>query len=228
METATVEIVEPYRIGEVLKQGRSKAKAWWFSGGTGRFNRIVTMPELAQASRLMNLPIEITMIILDPMDEETCQYYAEYRARARSGFRGDFWTPERVRDELYATIIAAYSIKSEYPMLKIAIALKRSTSIFRIDLNSQFAILTKEDPREPALKFNADTFFYNSFFEDLRLNFYQFNKLPTDVQGTPLEHLQVNNVKILLESLGLYQDNLKAEDLSRIIEIVANQRTQYG
>jgi hypothetical protein len=159
------EIVEPNRIKEIFIQGRFDTDFWYFSGGTGRFTRAITIPELCKISKDKNEHRSIKVIVLDPMDDALCESYSSYRQNLKSS--KNEWTKEYVRNEIISTICSAILHKSVNPMLDINVYLKKNFSTLRIDLNKTHCIVTKEDKKEPALVTPAETFLYRTYKEEI-------------------------------------------------------------
>ena len=130
--------------------------------------------------------------------------------------------------ELNATIISAYAWQAQEPALDINVALIDTVSLFRIDLSSRLALITKEDPRELALKYNKGSLFYKSYLEDLRMHFRQACQIPKSVQGVPLKNLNIDNVKSLMSVLGLDNQNLSDTQISEIISLAQKAENPYA
>jgi hypothetical protein len=226
MDETELEILEPRRIGELLEQARRNADQWWFRGGTGRFSRGVTIPELAHKARTENSSKTINLLLIDPTDSGLCEYYADYRNQARSGPKNQRWTAERVSREVLATITAAYSWSAEYP-LRLQVGLRRTISLHRYDISTNYAIVTREDPREPALRCDAGSFFYKSFLEDYRLAMRQARELSSDVDGIPFEELAPDSLARFLKELNLAEPGIDL-DLQEIIEKAKTTENPYG
>ncbi len=152
------EIIESFKISEVFEKERNDTKIWYFSGGTGRYTRTVTIPELSLKARNTNSHKTIKMQIIDPNDDNACLNYSNYRNSLKSANSGLKWTPKKVKVESVSTIISAVIHKSNNALIDISICLKESFSTLRIDLSSNSGILTKEDPLEPALVCRSNSF----------------------------------------------------------------------
>jgi hypothetical protein len=228
MKKATMEVIEPIRIKHELKEARTNTKIYWYKGGCGRFTRTVTIPELAAEARASNQHRTIYIQILDVTNLQTCHGYAEYRRSLKSANKLHPWNLEKVQLELYATIIAVYSWKEQVPLLDISIALITSISLFRIDLSSKMVVITKEDKQEPGLKCDNDTFFYNSYLEELRLSFKQAKLLPSHVKGTIVSDLDTANIKDLLDKLGILDKNLTDSKIDMIINLLKKGENPYA
>lgn len=225
VHNSQVDIIEPREIGHMLRQAR-ETDEYWFSGSTARFTRSTTIPELAKQARKSNFSKRIKMQILSPENNETLAAYVEYKNRVRRG-KKDPWTIRRARNELLATILAAYTWRTEEPLLEIEIGLKDNVSFFRIDLSKQLAVITKEDPQEPALKFDSGTFFYNSYLEELRFSLKQSRKLNANIWGFPKDELIPENVRVFFNNLNLSLSEVNEDDINEIITLAKEAKNPY-
>lgn len=226
IKKAEISVLAPLQISYVLQEARKETSLYWYSGGSGRFTRSVTIPELARAARARNQTTELVIQVIDPREDNLCHLYANYRNRLRSASNKSPWTQKRVQIESYATIVSAYAHHNAQPLLKITVGLSRKYSLFRIDLSSTCALITKEDPQEPALICKSGSLFYQSFLEDLRLSLEQTFILPQIICPTP-EALQPNHVSNLLKNLGILDPNLVQSDFLEIIGKVQSYENPY-
>ncbi len=227
-QRGVIDVVFPFRIEQTLEEASGLTDEWWYRGHSGRHFRAVTLPRMATRARSANVTKKVVVQILDPTQESVCEYYASYRRSLRSAPRDRLWTLERVRRELYATIVSTYARKAQEPLLDITVALIDRVSLFRVDLSTRLAIITKEDPQEPALRFDQGTLFYDSYKEDLRLSLQQARALPNGVVGAPLAQLQQGNVADLLQRLGIRSPTITDEDIREIIGLVNKSENPYA
>ena len=226
MNNSHMEVIPPYQIKEKLKEGR-EGEEYWYSGGTGRHTRAVTLPEFAINSRNSNTTKRLYIQVLDPTEEKVLETYVNYRNRVRTGAR-DPWDIERARNEVIATIVSAYIWKKEQPLLEVKVALKKEVSLFRFDLSSNLLVITKEDPSEPALFCAEGTFFHKAYKEEIRLSLEQNKNLRTDINGFKFQDLNVERVTNLLQQLDLYDGSLNASSLEKIITLIKRRENPYA
>ncbi|MCI2254224.1 hypothetical protein L2D08_07595 [Domibacillus sp. PGB-M46] len=223
-----LETVEPRRIGGLLKRAR-ETNEYWFSGNSARYTRAVTLPELAENSRTQNISKSITMLLLDPTDKKLCEEYIKYRSGVRSANKSGEWTLERIRKDIYASIIAAYAYAAEHPLLEIKIGLKKAFSLLRVDLGENLVVLTKEDKQDPGLFAEAGSFHYSVYREELKFSLKQSKILPIhSIQGIPFSDLNKNNVKKFLNDLDIYESSISDQDLEEIIKLAKDKENPYG
>lgn len=227
-EDLDFEVIEPTRIQQELAKGRIGTDHWYFTGGTGIFTRAVTLPELAKQARIANKPIELKLQLIDPLNNDICQKYAEYRRglNTASGNR-KLWTATFVRNHSFATIIKAILISSQEPLLDISIGLKNNFSLFRLDLSSTNVVVTKEDPREVAFVFHKNSTSFNSYIHEFRETFKQTRLVKEYTTGISLEELDKEKLTKLLRDLELYSD-VTNDDLEFILDLVTNSKNPYA
>ncbi len=223
---AVIDIVPAHERGTELDRARVDTDSWWFSGSTGRYTIAVTLPDLAKRAKEASASKTLVLQVLDPANDVACRAYADYRASVRQG--DPSWTMERVKRELYATILSTYAWKREAPLLDITIALKSSASLLRFDQSSRVVIVTKEDPREPALRADHGTYFYNAFREEMRMSHTQGRTLPSDIPGVPRKELTRSSARALLVALNLDSGSVTDLELDAIVELVKRPENPYA
>src|SRR6266496_673104 len=146
---------------------------WIYKGGTGTYLRAVTLPGNAENALRHRTRREISIEILDPTDVGLCERYGRMRRSLdpEPDRSGETWTTARVRNESYATILAASYYRERHGLLDIQVGLSGTMSLFRYDLASPYIIITQEDGAAPALEAGSGTYFYNSYLNELRLSF---------------------------------------------------------
>jgi hypothetical protein len=207
-------VVHPKDIGPKLEEHLSTTRTWTYSGSVGRWNRARAMPELARHARESNSGRDVLLQILDPREERACHAYAEYRrgVRTGTGTRDEDWTIRRVRRDIYATIVAAAALAHREPLLRVRIALKPWTSVFRFDASDRRIVITREDPKEPGLVCETGTYFYDAFREGMRFELDQAVELQLPQDGhLQFETLSVGAVRTFLHNLGLGLPDLESD-----------------
>ena len=228
VEIAVMKVVEPIQIRETLQEALYHTNEWWYRGQTGRHFRSVTLPKLAEGARSEKVSRSVYLIILDPSDPEICRRYADYRNSLITARKDRSWTAQRVQLELNATIVSAYAWQAEQPLLDVTVALLTTVPLFRIDFSSRLALITREDPQEPALRCDEGTFFYKAYREDLRFSLQQSRQLPRTDKGIPISMLDANSLELLLVAVGLNSQNLDKADLQRIVSLVKRAENPYA
>ena len=222
------EIIESFKISEVFEKERSETKIWYFSGGTGRYTRTVTIPELSQKARNTNSHKTIKMQIIDPNNNKACVNYANYRNSLKSASNGTKWTAERVKLESVSTIISAVIHKSNNALLDISICLKESFSTLRIDLSSTSAMLTKEDQLEPALVCRSNSFLYRTYEEEILQTFKEYPQINTTIDFiVDMKSLKEADIKNIATQLKI-EDGLTDANYQEILKSLIENKNPYA
>ena len=79
--------VQSYDIGHYLRDSADTAREWIYYGHTARYVRSAIFPILADGAR-HGRAIRVLMLIIDPADQQLCEYYARYRNAARTAGQG--------------------------------------------------------------------------------------------------------------------------------------------
>ncbi|MEH0933419.1 hypothetical protein [Micromonospora sp. CPCC 205558] len=223
-DSREVKVVSGRDRAATLDEGRRSTTFWWFSGGLGRFNRAVVIPELATAARRSNSARSIVLLTLDPDSSAVCSTYAELRGARRSG-RGQEWTEASVRTEILATVLVAFQWRDREPLLEVEVRFKQTCSLTRLEINESFAIRTSEDPAESALVFPRGVPFYSLMQEDFRLD----RKQARGIQTTPLPAgLDAAPLRSWFVQIGIScAQGMSDSEIREVIEVAASSRSPY-
>lgn len=225
-QNAQIKILQPIEIGDTITQARVDTEKWYFNGGSGRYTRTQTLPYLADLARKKNKTIEVLIQIMNPRNIQLCTKYATYRNSLRSASR-DRKTCKSVQIDLISTVVSAYMWKNEQPLLDIKLGLKDNFSLFRIDISSSTAIITKEDPLEPAILYERGTFFYQAHCEDLRQSLTQTESLNMLIPFSDKKNLSIVATKELLHQLKLLEF-VTDEEMEEIIDKAKSSKNPYA
>ncbi|MFQ3545804.1 hypothetical protein Q7A53_17125 [Halobacillus rhizosphaerae] len=226
VKKSQMEIVEPKQVKDYLERAR-ETDEYWFMGGTGRFTRSKTIPKLAIDARHSNFSKKIHIIMINPENRRVCEKYVDYRNKVKSGLN-QRWNYKKLKKEILSTIVAAYTWRKEQPLLEVEVGLIEHYSLFRIDLSTELAVITKEDPSEPALMCEKGTFFFKSYLEDLRLSLSQSRILTPKIDGIPFSKVNGEEVQKFVESLGIETDPFDIDDFEEMAKIVIKGENPYG
>jgi hypothetical protein len=229
-----IKVIQPIRISEILEIGRQNTDFWYFSGGTGTYTKAVTLPELAKkAAKGQHIYIEL--MIINPLNLEICKLYAGLRSSLRRNDKDSYeWTIDYVRNQSFATIIISFIYCCYNSYFKVSIGLKNHFSLFRIDVSSSKALLSKEDPKEAALLFGRDSSSYKSYLNDFKQSFQQtlivknFDNLRENFLHHDLrkENMTIDTIKRILDQLSL-NENLDETNLNEILFLTKNYKNPY-
>lgn len=224
---AQIKVLQPIEIGQTLIKARTDTEKWWFNGGSGRYTRSVTLPYLAELARAKNKTIDVTIQIMNPKNRELCEKYANYRNGLRTGKKTNPRTFSTVQIDLISTIVATYIWRQKQSLLNITLGLKENFSLFRTDLSSSGAIITKEDPIEPAILYESGTFFYHAQLEDLKQSLSQVKTLDMNIRLSENGTIDQKFVRALLIKLEMF-DLITEADIPAILKKAQSTHNPYA
>lgn len=165
-DLATKSAVLPQDIGTTLERMASNATNYSIFVRTGRHFRSSILPILVKQARHSRSKMHIRVALLDLRDEAACNRYANFR-RA-SSFDQKLWSIEYVRTEVLATILALIKASLETPdLIKIEIFLTKRLSTFRIEGTADELLVTREDPKDNAMRYKRRDRDYSAFSTEL-------------------------------------------------------------
>lgn len=223
-----MEVIEASTINPILRSVLPSTKFWIYKGTCGRYTRATTIPKLAEAARRSSFGRDIKIYLLDPQNLNLCKEYAIYRSSLKSASSSNPWTTETVQDEILATILVALKFRYFEPLLKIDIYLLDHFSAFRLDISDDFVVVTKEDKTASALKADVNTYFYDSYKDDIRLterqakDFGHFNNLIFD------KRLNDSKLQEILTTTGIFNfSTLSTDRITNILMKVNDPKDPY-
>jgi hypothetical protein len=229
MNSSKMDIIEPKEIGSEIKQGLSKTSYWWYQGGCGRFLSAVTIPEMAKNARKDSKSKNMNILIIDPENIPLCEEYSTYRKSLDSASKdSESWSLERVRFELFCTIVRILSVKHESPMLIIQFGLIKSFSTFRIDMSSKQVIITKEDKTAPAMMCQSDTYFYDAYKDEMVMAMRQARKLKDVDWKHSIDSITEGDLKSYFNQLGLNFTETSKYSYKSMLESLRKRPNPYG
>jgi hypothetical protein len=223
------EIIFGKEIGTCLKSAMTSTNFWLHKGSSGRYLRAEVAPTLARTARDSSSTRELRVQILDPDNENVCKAYAEYRRGLASASRDDEeWSQTRVREELLATILKLYILKTDSPLLDVELFLTSSFSVFRIDLSSGEVVVTTEDARDPAFRFSNTSDFYDAYRNEFNFTEKQAREIVLRSSGSHPATVDSNFLKALFPSIRISIDGLDESAWTRIIQKFSTSRNPYA
>lgn len=171
-----VQVVPGDEVGHAHTRARLGTDRWVFKGGTGTYLRAMTLPECVRAARQGHRTIKIQFEIVDPTNRELCEMYASFRASLEpegDKATGEMRTPDRIRKEASATLLAACWYQQRYTLLDIAGGLSEVMTTFRMDMSSSYLIITQESSSKPALVIESGKPHFSAYEQELQSSFHQ-------------------------------------------------------
>ncbi len=205
-DSSVVRVLARNEVTETLTEMRRDTDRWLFKGGTGTYIRAVTLPECVNNARRARRALLVRLEIIDPTDDEVCGTYARFRQSvAEDSSQDELWSIERTRNEAYATILAASWYRQRFQFLDIDVGLSARMTTFRYDMAASALIITREDPRSPAMLASRGKFFYEHIGTELQVSLDQARRVPIEqARSAPLgDSPSIEEVRKLFQVLGM-------------------------
>ncbi|HEX3257123.1 MAG TPA: hypothetical protein VHS35_01320 [Pseudonocardia sp.] len=231
---ATVRSASGPELSQAYADAWRNTDRWIFKGGTGGSLRTRTLPRCVEIARQEGRPLRVQLEVVDPTDDALCDAYARFRSTPAAGeaARDGDWTRERVRTEVYATILAVCLHRQKFGnFLTVEIGFSRVVSTFRWDLSRSCAILTQEGSPTASLIFDNDRAHYRSLDRELVASFNQARKLHLDTIDTVrlAEPPTTEEVRRLFTAVGLaLPSSIGERDVTEIVRKAVADRTATG
>ncbi|WP_244184500.1 hypothetical protein [Streptomyces cellostaticus] len=212
------------------ERARRNTTRWVFKGGTGTYLRAVTLPECVLEAQRQRRSLSMKIDIVNPADDQACAAYARFRRTFGQDHALDFaeWTTERTRKESYATVVAAAWHRQRLDTLEIDVHLSSVAPALRFDLSDTCLIITQDDPRRVSLYVERDRPLYDYYVTELHQNREQAVKLDLR-EALPLgDEPTVDEVRRLLDRLGLpLPSSFTDRDVGDIIDKALRAENPY-
>lgn len=231
---STVRSASGPELSQAYAEARRDTDRWIFKGGTGGSLRASTLPRCVEIARQEGRPLRVQLEILDLTDEALCAEYARFRSTPVPGEapRDGEWTRERVRKEVYATILAACLHRQKFGnFLTVEIGLSRVVSTFRWDLTTSCVIMTQEDSPSSSLIFDNGRAHYRAFDRELVASFNQARRVHVDRADTLRigETPTTEEVRRLFAALALdLPSSFGERDITEIVRKAVADRAATG
>lgn len=165
-DLATRTAVLPQDIGTALEKMASDAADYSIFVRTGRHFRSTILPILVKQARKSRRRMRIRVVLLDLRDTALCDRYANFRKT--SSFDHKLWSIDYVRTEVLATILALVAESNANPgLIDIDLFLSSRLSTFRIEGTSDELLVTREDPKDNAMRYRRSDRDYSAFATEL-------------------------------------------------------------
>ncbi|MCW3093388.1 MAG: hypothetical protein JWP81_4457 [Ferruginibacter sp.] len=226
-EQAQIKVLTPgSELKKFLADDLGETIDFGYRGHTAKWTRSVTLQTLSKKAQAKGATCKLTIVILDPNNYAACKLLADLDHKRNKSLDA----PSRVKfiqKQLFATILCILD-KVDEPYLDIQLGLHNNFSLFRIDLTSESAIITRANPKEVAIRFSAQSDFYRSYQEELRISFSQSKKIPIkEVSAFHLSELNVAGCKAAFNLIGIETGIMTDAELGEVIEIAKEAKNPY-
>lgn len=180
-----------------------QASFWFHHGQIGRWVRENVLKEFVRRSSISPAPRRMTLILIDPEDNQVCESHAS-RRNSRRRKESKSFTAQSIKIEVCTTILCLAKASARHRQISVKVFLSKTDLPFRIDIADTYGFVTHEDQTAPAFGFETDSPFYSTSF----LYFESFSsdvarQLNFDPHGFDFESLNVSNSREALNALGV-------------------------
>lgn len=221
-----LEVVEAWNIEPKLEAPLRNTKSYWFRGRSARWFRAKALPKLVAAAIRDSSAREVTLILPDPGHEEVLNAYAAHR-NSLPDAASDRWTVERIRTEILATILVAGKAAAANRLVKVRIHLVPDFSVVRYDLSDTGLIMTREDKRWPGWFSGANSRFYNSVKEDLRIIAERGQELDLGKANWPNLSIAPTDIPAIVTELG-FEIVLSPDEARAVHTAIKRDKSPYA
>ncbi|MDQ0993330.1 hypothetical protein [Streptomyces sp. V3I7] len=227
-DLAMVRTLSGAEVGLAHERARRSTTRWVFRGGTGTYLRAVTLPQCVLEAQRQRRSLSMKIDIVNPADEQVCAAYARFRRTFGHGLDLAEWTTERTRKESYATVVAAAWHRQRLDTLEIDVHLSSVAPALRFDLSDSCLIITQDDPRRVSLAVERDRPLYDYYVTELHQSREQAVKLDLREATELADEPTVDEVRRLLDRLGLpLPASFTDRDVSDIIDKALHAEDPY-
>lgn len=205
--------LRPSEIRPTLLDGvNATKKTYWFRGRSGRFLTGTVIPKLVKRSAGELRTLDMRVQMLDPSDADACEKYADYRRRIKVAREEE--TTRGIQLEVLGHLISIHVAKSE-SLLNVETYLQRVFALYRVDLNDDYAVITRERKSEPGIKVASSSPFFEFLVEDFRLMESQAVRLPNAKKLVSAD-LSASRIRDLVAEWNL-QMTLTEAEMERVL-----------
>jgi hypothetical protein len=213
-----------WNIHEVLHAPLTDTKNYWFRGRSGRFMRSTVMPALFEAGRRESQLRQFFMLLPDPAETSTLAAYAHYRNSLASETR--VWDVSKIQVEIIATILAAAYYSNSSHFFSTKVYLKSDFALFRLDMSDNQLVMTREDPKWPAIICSGRSKFYASYHEEFRNEAENAKELDVSKAQVPADPDRAD-INQLVAALGIPL-SLSDADSDAVIDAMKRPKLPYA
>jgi hypothetical protein len=181
-EAALIRVVSGSQRRQLADEAIHTTDRWVCRGGTGAVLASTVLPRCIDHARRESRPLHVRVEVLNPLNLGECESYARFAQSmpATSDSRDGPWTVDRVRREVFATVLAACWHRQRYGLLNVEIGLSGVTTTLQWEITSHWALLGSTDPEAPVLLAQQGSPFYARWAADLQHSLNQAQRLPLE------------------------------------------------
>ena len=227
VRSAQVEIIDPRDISGALTEHLRQTDQYWFRGRSARWFRSNVLPVLTEQARADGRTKSICVLLPDPCNATLMRNYADYRNSINFKGKVTNWTSWDIQKEIASAIVSIAHAHSVSTLIDARVGLLDNYSLLRSDITSKSAILTREDPKAPAIRCRAGSALYDTYKEEILQGVTQGKEVQFNEPSLKSRALDALFVKEVINLAGM-QDIDKDEDkVQQILASVVEPHDPY-
>jgi hypothetical protein len=224
--TPEMELIEVRDIEPLVRAECNFAREWMVRARTASYFRARTLPWLAESAMSRNASIYLRIQVMDPTNEDLLAAYMRYLS-AHEG-TAKRWTADRVRNEIYATIVSVYLWRERCPRLEFEVGLSPAFWIVSMDISQRLALITGQRKNHPALSYRDGTSFYDTYLDEFEAGMQGCRLLDSSARVPALKRVGIATVESLLDKLGFDRSRLSRDSYQQIVQYVNRPEHQFA
>lgn len=216
VRAAQVETIDPRDIKGALTEHLPHTDQYWFRGRSARWFRAKVLPALVDQSKTDGRTKSIWVLLPDPSNLNLMRNYADYRNSIGYTGKPEGWTEWDIQREIAAAIVSVAHVHATSVLIEARLGLLDNYALLRSDITSKSAVLTREDPKAPAIRCRAGSALYDTYREEILQGIAQGRKVPLDtltLKGRALDADFVQEVVGLAGMAGVAGDPGKVSEI---------------
>jgi hypothetical protein len=221
---AVLEQVPSRDIEATLEHATQHTREWRVRARTANYFARMTLPALTKSALRSGRSIKIRVQTLDPENPSLLADYAKFRSNHRGAAAQ--WTPEKVRREVYATLLQLALYRHEAPRLDIEVGLSPALWVISLDVSDDIAMVTGQNRGEIAIVFRAGSQFYEGYCDDFDASYSEcrilsvptVRNLAPNLGTSGLSPSQLDELRAFFQEIGL--SSCDDQELDAIVKVL--------
>ncbi len=201
-----VEVIQSGMISGAIEAAARDCTRWHIRARTASYFVRKILPLLRDNALRAGGSIHIKLQLLDPRNDEALEAYAVYRSN-RPGASA-VWNAERVRTEIFSTILAAAAYRNEAPRLDIEVGFSPDFWVLSMDLSDDVVFVTGQNKGEPCLRILRTSPLFSGWREDFDAGYSMCRVIRPSAPGVRLRDLSrpsvatLRDIRAFFDSIG--------------------------
>lgn len=156
--------VDYRQIGRELREEVEGATEWSVRARTANYFCRETLPRLVDKSLSDHSTMRVRILMIDPCNESLLDQYVAFRGA--EAHDGQPWSRERVRFDIYASILLLVAQANRAPRVEIEVGFSSAFWTLSLDMSQTMILVTGQYRGDPAIRLGSEGVHYNSWRDD--------------------------------------------------------------